>query len=42
MNELALNKHIDKEDKDGCPYTVVKAFSERDLSLATYDNIEME
>ena len=26
MKELELNKHIDKMDKDGCLYTVVKAF----------------
>ncbi len=41
MNELELNKHIDKMDKDGCLYTVVKAFSELDLSPATYDSIKM-
>lgn len=41
MNELELGKHIDKMDKDGCLYTVVKAFSELDLSPATYDSIKM-
>ena len=41
MNELELSKHIDKMDKDGCLYTVVKAFSELDLSPATYDSIKM-
>lgn len=41
MNELELDKHIDKMDKDGCLYTVVKAFSELDLSPATYDSIKM-
>lgn len=41
MNELELGKHIDKMDKDGCLYTVVKAFSELDLSPETYDSIKM-
>lgn len=41
MNELELDKHIDKMDKDGCLYNVVKAFSELDLSPATYDSIKM-
>lgn len=41
MNELELSKHIDKMDKDGCLYIVVKAFSELDLSPATYDSIKM-
>ncbi len=41
MNELELGKHIDKMDKDGCLYTVIKAFSELDLSPATYDSIKM-
>lgn len=39
--ELEMNKHIDKMDKDGCLYTVVKAFSELDLSPKTYDSIRM-
>lgn len=39
--ELEMNKHIDKMDKDGCLYTVVKAFSELDLSPETYDSIRM-
>lgn len=41
FNELELDKHIDKMDKDGCLYTVVKAFSELDLSIATFDSIKM-
>ena len=40
-NELEIEKHIDKMDKDGCLYTVVKAFSELDLSLQTFDSIRM-
>ncbi len=41
LNELEIEKHIDKMDKDGCLYTVVKAFSELDLSLQTFDSIRM-
>ena len=41
MNELELFKHIDKMNKDGCLYNVVKAFSELDLSPKTYDSIKM-
>ncbi len=41
LNELEINTHIDKMDKDGCLYSVVKAFSELDLSLATFDSIKM-
>lgn len=39
--ELEMEKHIDKMDKDGCLYTVVKAFSELDLSPETFDSIRM-
>ena len=39
--ELEMNKHIDKMNKDGCLYQVVKAFSELDLSPKTYDSIKM-
>ena len=39
--ELEMKKHIDKMDKDGCLFTVVKAFSELDLSPKTYDSIRM-
>lgn len=41
LNELEMNKHIEKMDKDGCLYSVVKAFSELDLNPATYDSIKM-
>ncbi len=41
LNELEIEKHIDKMDKDGCLYTVVKAFSELDLSSQTFDSIRM-
>lgn len=41
LNELEMKTHIDKMDKDGCLYSVVKAFSELDLSPATYDSIKM-
>lgn len=40
-SELEMNRHIDKMDKDGCLYSVVKAFSELDLSPATFDSIKM-
>lgn len=41
LNELSINSHIDKMNKDGCLYTVVKAFSELDLNPKTYDSIKM-
>lgn len=41
LNELEIAKHIDKMEKDGCLYSVVKAFSELDLSLKTFDSIRM-
>ena len=41
LNELEMKKHIEKMDKDGCLYNVVKAFSELDLDPATYDSIKM-
>ena len=41
LNELEITKHIDKMEKDGCLYSVVKAFSELDLSLKTFDSIRM-
>lgn len=41
LAELEINKHIDKMNKDGCLYSVVKAFSELDLSPNTYDSIKM-
>ena len=41
LSELDITKHIDKMEKDGCFYTVVKAFSELDLSIETFDSIRM-
>ena len=41
LNELEMSKHIEKMDKDGCLYSVVKAFSELDLDPSTYDSIKM-
>ena len=41
LNELEMGKHIEKMDKDGCLYAVVKAFSELDLNPSTYDSIKM-
>ena len=41
LNELEMRNHIDKMEKDGCLYSVVKAFSELDLDPATYDSIKM-
>ena len=36
-----MDDHIKKMDKDGCLYSVVKAFSELDLSIQTFDSIKM-
>ena len=41
FRELEMNNHIDKMNKDGCLYTVVKAFSELDLYPDTFDSIKM-
>lgn len=41
FNELELESHIDKMNKDGCLLSVVKAFSELDLSPETFDSIKM-
>ena len=41
LAELEMEKHIDKMDKDGCLYNTVKAFSELDLSVETFDSIKM-
>ncbi len=41
LDQLEITKHIDKMEKDGCLYTVVKAFSELDLSIETFDSIRM-
>ncbi len=41
LRELNMDDHIKKMDKDGCLYSVVKAFSELDLSIETFDSIKM-
>lgn len=41
IHELNMDDHIKKMDKDGCLYSVVKAFSELDLSIETFDSIKM-
>lgn len=41
FRELNMDDHIKKMDKDGCLYSVVKAFSELDLSLENFDSIKM-
>lgn len=41
FRELNMDDHIKKMDKDGCLYSVVKAFSELDLSVETFDSIKM-
>lgn len=41
FNELSMSDHIKKMDKDNCLYPVVKAFSELDLSIETFDSIKM-
>lgn len=41
IRELNMDDHIKKMDKDGCLYSVVKAFSELDLSIKTFDSIKM-
>ena len=41
LNELELDKHIDKMNKDGCLLAIIKAFSELDLSIEKFDSIKM-
>lgn len=41
LKELDMPTHIAKMDKGGCLFSVVKAFSELDLTPATYDSIKM-
>ena len=41
FKELNMDNHIKKMDKDGCLYSVIKAFSELDLSIKTFDSIKM-
>lgn len=41
LNELDIETHIDKMDKGNCLFTVVKAFSELDLSEENFDPMKM-
>lgn len=41
LDGLKLSDHIKTMQKEGCLYSVVKAFSERDLHPTTYDSIQM-
>lgn len=41
LNELNIDAHIDKMDKENCLFNVVKAFSELDLSEDHFDPIKM-
>lgn len=41
LQELNMDGHIDTMKKNGCLYSVVKAFSELDLSIKTFDSIKM-
>ena len=41
LKQLEMENHINKTSKDGCLYSVVKAFIELDLNPSTYDSIKM-
>ncbi|MCI5943064.1 MAG: type I restriction-modification system subunit M [Ligilactobacillus animalis] len=41
LQNLDIDSHIEKMDKGGCLYSVVKAFSELDLSIEKFDSIKM-
>lgn len=41
LNKLELDNHIDKMYKENCLLTIIKAFSELDLSIDTFDSIKM-
>ena len=41
LHELEMDAQIKKMDENGCLYSVIKAFSELDLSPDTYDSIKM-
>ncbi len=41
LQNLDIENHINKMDKGGCLYSVVKAFSELDLSVEKFDSIKM-
>lgn len=41
LKQLKMEEQITKMDEEGCLYSVVKAFSEQDLSPERYDSIKM-
>lgn len=41
LNNLDIDTHIKKMDEGGCLFNTVKAFSELDLSVETFDSIKM-
>ena len=41
LNNLEIDAHIKKMNSEGCLFNVVKAFSELDLSIETFDSIKM-
>ena len=41
LTNLRLKEHIEKMETDGCLFSVVKAFSELNLSLEKFDSIKM-
>lgn len=41
LQNLDIESHINKMDKGGCLYSVIKAFSELDLSIEKFDSIKM-
>ena len=41
LRELSMVDHIRKMNTDGCLYSVVRAFSELDVSIETFDSIKM-
>lgn len=41
LRGLDMSAHIDKMEKEGCLYNVVKAFAELDLSIEHFDSIKM-
>lgn len=41
LKELNIDSHINKMDKEGCLFSVVKEFSELDLSIELFDSIKM-
>ena len=41
LNELNIDSHIDKMNKENCLFNVVKAFSELDLYEHSFDSIKM-